>query len=127
MRNYVGMKLVLKLVQTYNMNFLPLQTEEELFKIKEAEGYSIIFKHNTTCPISKGVKSRLEQEGDELSSAPVYIVDLIANRAISDAVAEEFDVEHQSPQLLVIKDGACTYNEALYGITVEDTAAAIGG
>jgi len=109
------------------MDFLPLQTEEELSKIKDAEGYSIIFKHNTTCPISKGVKSRLEQEGDKLASAPVYIVDLIANRAISDTVAEEFNVEHQSPQLLVIKDGTCTYNEALYAITVEDTAAAIAG
>jgi len=108
------------------MNFLPLQSEEQLAKIKEAEGYSIIFKHNTTCPISKGVKGRLEQDGDELSEkAPVYIVDLIANRPMSDAVAEEFDVKHQSPQLLVIKNGECTYDEALYAITVEDTANAI--
>jgi bacillithiol system protein YtxJ len=107
------------------MEFLPLQSPEQLSQIKEAEGYNIIFKHNTTCPISKGVKERLEQDGEALSAATVYIVDLIANRTMSDAVAEEFGVEHQSPQLLVIKNGECTYNEALYAINVEETANAI--
>jgi bacillithiol system protein YtxJ len=108
------------------MEFLPLETEEQLAKIKSANGNSIIFKHNTTCPISKGAKGRLEAEGDNLpSDTPVYMVDIMSNRPVSDAIAEQFNVEHKSPQLLVIKDGECTYNEALSAINVEDTAAAI--
>jgi bacillithiol system protein YtxJ len=108
------------------MNFTTLETEEQLAEIKGSKGYNIIFKHNTTCPISKGVKRSLEEDGDNLpKGVPVYILDLLSHRNISDAIAENFSVEHQSPQLLVIKDGQCSYHKALYDITVEDTTAAI--
>jgi bacillithiol system protein YtxJ len=108
------------------MQFIPLETEDQLKEIKEAKGLNVIFKHNTTCPISKGVRSRFEEEADSLPDVQsVYFIDLLAHRNISDAIAEEFDVEHQSPQLLLIKDGTCTYNEALYDISVQATTEAI--
>jgi bacillithiol system protein YtxJ len=44
---------------------------------------------------------------------------------LSDAIAEELDVKHESPQLLLIKDGECIYNEALYNITAEGAADAM--
>lgn len=104
------------------MEFKELQTENQLAEIKEAKGYTVIFKHNTTCPISKGVKRELDAEIDTFpENTSLYILDLLAHRNISDAIAEEFSVEHQSPQLLLIKDGQCTYNQALYDITAEDT------
>ena len=108
------------------MNFITLQGEDQLTEIKAADGLSIIFKHNTTCPISKGVKRLLEEDGDNLpEDVPVYILDLLSHRSISDRIAEEFNVKHESPQLLLIKDGKCPYHKALYEITVDETAAAI--
>ncbi len=108
------------------MDFIPLESEEQLSEIKRAKGYYVIFKHNTTCPISKGARSRFEQEAHTLPEVTsVYFLDLLANRNLSDAIAEEFNVEHQSPQLLLIKDGKCTYNESLNNISVEETAEAI--
>ncbi len=108
------------------MDFTPLESEEQLSEIKKASGYNVIFKHNTTCPISKSVRSKFEEEADTLPEvSSVYFLDLLANRNLSDTVAEEFNVEHQSPQLLLIKDGRCTYNEALYDISAQQTAGAI--
>jgi bacillithiol system protein YtxJ len=108
------------------MNFITLQSEEQLDEIKTSADYSIIFKHNTTCPISKGVKRELEEEGDKLpGNVPVYMLDLLAHRNISDAIAKDFGVQHESPQLLVIKQGKCTYNNSLSAITVEDTVEAM--
>lgn len=108
------------------MNFIPLEKAEQLSEIKKAKGYNVIFKHNTTCPISKGVRSQFEQEADTLPEVDaVYFLDLLAHRDISDAIAKDFEVEHQSPQLLLIKDGRCTYNQSLYDISAEETAEAI--
>ena len=99
---------------------------EQLDEIEQAKGLNIIFKHNTTCPISRGVRSEFEQEADSIPAVrSVYFLDLLAHRDISNAIAERFGVEHQSPQLLLIKDGNCTYNEALYRISADATANAV--
>jgi len=108
------------------MKFIPLDKAEQLEQIKGLKGYTVIFKHNTTCPISKGVRSQFEEEADGLTDVQsVYFLDLLEHRDISDAIAEQFNVEHKSPQLLLIKDGTCTYSEALYNISVDATASAI--
>jgi bacillithiol system protein YtxJ len=108
------------------MQFKPLESVDQFKKVSEAEGAHIIFKHNTTCPISKSVIKKLEQERDLLpTETPVYILDLLANRDVSDSVATTFGVEHASPQLLLIKDGKCIYNESLYNISAAETAHAL--
>lgn len=107
------------------MEFLSLETEEQLEEIAQAKGSNVIFKHNTTCPISKSVIRSFKEEADVLpAETSVYILDLLANRNISDAIAERFNVEHESPQLLLIKDGQCIYNQSLYNISAEETARA---
>ena len=108
------------------MEFQTLQSEAQLKGIASADGSNIIFKHNTTCPISRSVKQKLEQEKDLLpQSTPFYILDLLAHREISDSIADTFDVPHESPQLLLIKDGKCIYNESLYNISAGEAANAL--
>jgi bacillithiol system protein YtxJ len=108
------------------MEFKPLESQSQLEKIAEAGGSSIIFKHNTTCPISKSVKQKLEDEEDELPhGTPVYILDLLSHRDISDDIAKRFGVPHQSPQLLLIRDGKAIYDEALYDISAREVAEAL--
>ena len=108
------------------MQFVPLESEEQLQEIKNSKGYNVIFKHNTTCPISKGARQRFEQDADALKDVQsVYFLDLLEYRDLSNAIEEQFDVKHQSPQLLLIKDGKCTYTEALSDISVEATREAM--
>lgn len=108
------------------MEFIALEREDQLDEIKRAKGLNVIFKHNTTCPISKGVRRQFEEEADSIPGVEaVYFLDLLAHRDISDAIAEQFNVEHKSPQLLLIKDGKSVYDEALYDISAAATANAV--
>lgn len=82
----------------------------------------LIFKHSTRCSISRAALGRLEREwqaGD--GGGAIYYLDLLAHRAVSDAVAERYGVEHESPQVLVIRDGKCVHNASHMGITYQGT------
>jgi bacillithiol system protein YtxJ len=107
------------------MQFIPLDSTRQLAEIQQGTGPIVIFKHNTTCPISKGVHRNLEQDGAQLADTPVYLLDLVAHRDLSDAVAEQFQIPHESPQILVIKNGGCTYSESMLHISAEATAEAL--
>ena len=69
----------------------------------------LIFKHSTRCSISTMAKNRLERNWDENVQIEFYYLDLLAFRSVSNKIATLFDVEHQSPQVLLIKMGECKY------------------
>jgi bacillithiol system protein YtxJ len=79
----------------------------------------IIYKHSTRCHISSFVEARLRSEWPEDLHIKAYYLDILAYRSISNAIVEKFAVEHQSPQLLLIKDGRCVYNASHSDIQVE--------
>lgn len=103
------------------MNWITLNSLEQLNDIKEKskEFPQIIFKHSTRCSISSMALNRLEK-AKTLPPADFYYLDLIANRNISNSIAEQFDVYHESPQILLIKNGACIYDESHSGITMDE-------
>ena len=105
------------------MNWIPLETIEQLQQIKEAAGHSILFKHSTRCSISLMAKRKFEFEWDALpEDTSLYFLDLIKYRPISNAIAELFDVHHESPQLLLIKEGECIYEASHSEISAEEAA-----
>jgi bacillithiol system protein YtxJ len=103
------------------MNWNQLTTEQQLDEIivTSAEKPVVIFKHSTRCSISSTALSRLERAWDAEQTLAFYL-DLIAYRPISGMIAEKFDVEHQSPQILVIDNGKCTYSATHWDISMED-------
>lgn len=102
-------------------NWLNLSDSDQLDKlIEESKQYPVaIFKHSTRCGISAMAKSRLESAGQE-GMPPIYYLDLIANRPVSDAVAQRFGIRHESPQIIVIEGGEPVYNASHGGISAED-------
>src|SRR3954470_18238257 len=99
------------------MEFIPLENESQLTQIAESQGSQIIFKHNTSCPISRSVKQKLQNEGDQLpADVPFYILDILTNQKLSKTVAERFNVQHESPQLILLKEGISIYSESHYHI-----------
>ena len=91
------------------MNWTALETEDQLKQINEESKTQpiVIFKHSTTCNISHMVLGRLERNWKpaEVASVKPYFLDLRAHRAVSNGVATFFKVDHESPQLLIIRDG----------------------
>lgn len=71
----------------------------------------IIFKHSTRCAISRMALKQFEQQyAIDSDKAKPYFLDLLSHREISNAIAERFNVMHQSPQLIVIKEGKAVYD-----------------
>ncbi|WP_447641591.1 MULTISPECIES: bacillithiol system redox-active protein YtxJ [Chitinophagaceae] len=110
------------------MNWNELTSEAQLSEIMETskERAQVIFKHSTRCSISKTVWNRMERTDLLPENADYFYLDLIAHRNISNKVAEILDVQHESPQALVIKDGKLAYDADHFGIEAEDLVAHIG-
>jgi len=70
----------------------------------------VIFKHSTRCSISRMALKQFENEFDLHKDVKPYFLDLIANRDVSNEIANRFQVVHQSPQILLIKDGKSVYD-----------------
>ena len=106
------------------MNWKKLEKIEQLIDIDVAshEVPVLIFKHSTRCSISSAALARLERSWEEeaMPEIQVYFLDLLANRTTSNAIAEHYEVEHQSPQALLIRKGDCAYHESHMGIDYEE-------
>ena len=106
------------------MNWTTLDSANQVDAIKSKPGYSLIFKHSTRCSISIMAKRRFEMDMDKLpTDMPLYFLDLIQYREISKQVAEDFHVYHESPQMLLIKDGECILDQSHSGISLEEALA----
>ncbi|MBX2931253.1 MAG: bacillithiol system redox-active protein YtxJ [Chitinophagaceae bacterium] len=79
----------------------------------------VIFKHSPRCVISNMALNRLKQ-AEETAKAVYYMLNVLTDKPISNTVAEEFHVHHESPQILLIKNGECVFTESHNGITMED-------
>ncbi len=103
------------------MNWIPLKSEEQINEIKynSDKNPQVIFKHSIRCSISSMAKNRLDKN-DNPEGVDFYYLDIINNRNISNKIAEEFNVHHQSPQVLIIKRGECVYNESHSGIHMDE-------
>jgi len=94
-------------------SWLPLTQPEQLTAIVQEshEHPVLIFKHSTTCSISAAAKGKLERQWADANlpaGTPLYYLDLLRFRPISAQIAQEFGVQHESPQLLLIPDGKST-------------------
>lgn len=82
----------------------------------------IIFKHSTRCSISQMAFNRINKVLKEVKSkAEVHYLDLLRHRDVSDAIAKHWDIPHESPQLLIIKNGKLTYHASHSGIQPDET------
>ncbi|WP_418263121.1 bacillithiol system redox-active protein YtxJ [Flavobacterium faecale] len=98
--------------ESKKVNWTPLTDIEQLGEIvfNSNEKPAVIFKHSTRCSISRMALKQFENEFDLESEVTPYYLDLLENRAISNEIASKFDVFHQSPQLILIKDGQAVYD-----------------
>jgi len=98
------------------MNWNHISTIADLEKIdSESQMHPVlILKHSTTCSISAMALSRLErkwQSEDSEKLKPFYL-DLLQHRDISNEIEKRYGVQHQSPQVLIIRSGKCVYNSS---------------
>lgn len=102
------------------MKWTALEKLNQIDKIVEESTKQniLIFKHSTACSTSRMTLDRLERNWNEEEMAKLkpYYLDLLSFREISNALAQRFDVEHESPQVLIIKKGKSIYDQSHFGI-----------
>ena len=103
------------------MEWIHLTDEEQLKSIidNSNEKAQVIFKHSSRCSISSVALQRL-QKANHPGEVDFYFLDLIRYRPLSNKIAEIFKVRHESPQVLVIKNGQCIFNESHLSIDMHE-------
>lgn len=81
---------------------------------------AVIFKHSTRCSVSRMALKQFENEFDLQDKVTPYFLDLITYREISNEIANRFNVYHESPQILLIKDGQSVYDASHSDIDAGD-------
>ena len=105
--------------ETKNLPWRQLSTLEQLEEINESSRTKpvAIFKHSTTCGISRMVLRQFESSYDiPEDQMDLYYLDLHSFRAVSNEVANRFQVIHQSPQLIVIKNGTAVHHASHHSV-----------
>jgi len=103
------------------MKWIQLNSAEQIDQIinLSKERSQVIFKHSTRCSISSLAWNRI-QKSDGQNNMDFYFLDLISYRSLSNKIAEIFKVHHESPQVLVIKDGQCIFDESHLSISMDE-------
>mgnify|MGYP003529207355 CR=1 FL=1 len=103
------------------MHWTHLADEDQLKQIivNSQKKPQVIFKHSTRCSISDVAFKRLQKESIP-DNVDFYYLDLLAHRNISNSIADTFKVHHESPQILVINNGECVYDESHLSINMAD-------
>jgi monothiol bacilliredoxin len=110
------------------MHWIHLTENDQLEQVvvRSQERPQVIFKHSTRCSTSSVVLARLQRMGCQ-RDVDFYFLDLVTYREISEQVEEVFHVRHESPQILMIRNGECRYKESHLGINPDDLLATIQG
>tara|TARA_R110002020_G_scaffold85914_3_gene211731 strand:- start:42322 stop:42714 length:393 start_codon:yes stop_codon:yes gene_type:complete len=103
------------------VQWVALEKEEQLEELTEISKAVpvLIFKHSTTCGISRMALRQFEQDYDiDEKQLEPFFLDLKRYRDISQAIAEKFQVRHESPQVILIKNRAAVYDDSHGSINV---------
>ena len=91
-------------------NELTEQSQLEQLKTQSDEQPVLIFKHSTRCSISRFALKQFENEFDLQDKIAPYFLDLLNHRDISNEIAFQFNVQHQSPQIILLKNRVVVYH-----------------
>ena len=102
-------------------------TLNQIKQIQELEQFShqkpvLIFKHSTRCSISRTVLNRFESAFTSLNPSQLdcYLLDLLNHRDLSNQLAIQFNVQHESPQVIVLLNGKTALFKSHYEIDLND-------
>jgi bacillithiol system protein YtxJ len=103
------------------MKWIQLTTESQLQEliVRSRDIPQVIFKYSRQCSLSDWVRNSFQRQKTPLN-IDFYFLDLIPFRSISNKVAERFSVKHESPQVLLIKNGECIYEESHLAIRMDE-------
>lgn len=101
---------------------IPVADQEDLERLfaASAEQPVVLFKHEYGCPISTHAYW-------EIASAPyeISLIDVARQKSLSLELATRLDIRHESPQVIVVRDGQAIYDASHWDISKDDVTRAL--
>ena len=102
------------------MNWQAIESIDKLDNLLASNETFLIFKHSTRCPVSSAAKRRFEADWfKQARTIPAYYLDLIEYRDVSNKVASDLEVIHQSPQLILVHQKAVLHHSSHTSISAD--------
>ncbi|MBB6452142.1 bacillithiol system protein YtxJ [Salirhabdus euzebyi] len=92
-----------------------IETREQFSKLNDKTSFFLL-KHSLTCPISGEAKDQYESFAAN-TSVPLYMLHVQEARPLSNEIAEQYKVKHESPQALLFSEGKIIWNASHWDIT----------
>lgn len=86
----------------------------------------LIYKHSDSCAISSMALREIAQLEREAPSLPIYLLDVHEQRTLARALARTLDVRHESPQAILVRDGAVAWHGSHFAVTASAVLAEVG-
>jgi bacillithiol system protein YtxJ len=99
----------------------PLARPAQLDEVMAAP-LALVYKHSNRCPISLAAMQEVDALLQDRPDAPVWIVDVNVQRALSREVAERTGVRHESPQAILLAHGEVLYDASHFEVKADDLA-----
>lgn len=106
----------------------PMQklTDLATFTQKNSSGETwILFKHSFRCGISLSAFEELESAEKSAGCPEIFLLDVIADRPVSLAIADLLEITHQSPQVIYFYKGKPAWFTSHYKITSKSVLEAV--
>ncbi len=108
------------------MDFIPLATSADLKAVLSQE-WAVLYKHSNRCWMCSLAVRQVRRFAESNPGTPVYQVDVIEGREISNALAQSLGIPHQSPQAMVLNAGRVVWHDSHFGIKARLLSRARGG
>ncbi len=98
-----------------------IKEEQDVDGVLHAD-LAIIYKHSPRCGLCRAALREVEAFLSQYPDAGMYAVDVLAQCDLSRRIAARTGITHESPQIIILKDGSPVWNDSHYGITAEALA-----
>jgi bacillithiol system protein YtxJ len=106
-----------------------IQSVEDWNSTYEASGGKqlVVFKHSTTCPVSANALNEFESylNGKPNPDTDYVLVKVIESRPVSNKIAEDTGVKHESPQIILVKNREKVWSASHWAVTTEHITAVL--
>lgn len=92
----------------------------DYYDINYKDDFIVIFKHSYRCIISRIVLKKFEFDYENFSNIKFYLIDVVKNKKLSNELASGFNINHESPQLMVVKNGKLVHNSSHSSISFKN-------
>lgn len=103
-------------------SFVKLLADDQSWQAALEEERAFVYKHSPICHLSAVARRELNRFAETHSTIPIYVVDVLNNRSMSDRIENDLGILHESPQIILLSHGTPKWDESHWNIKADAMA-----